>query len=136
MECRDEFRYNVDAVDCLIRAHLVQMQQYDQHLAASMENGLNYMAVAFSMQLVQRFCVEDKQATQGMKASLTKQVNESLIIFTGLLFLRQYAVVHCCATHIVVDKYKYEFRSLFLSLKCIRKLHFTNNLNKQMTIES
>ena len=60
VDCREEYKYNIEAVDCLIRSHLVNMQQYDMHLATSMENGLNYMAVAFSMQLIQRFCVEDK----------------------------------------------------------------------------
>lgn len=29
-----------------------------------MENGLNYMAVAFGMQLVQRYCVDDKHNSQ------------------------------------------------------------------------
>ncbi|XP_013418035.1 CCR4-NOT transcription complex subunit 1 [Lingula anatina] len=61
VECREDYRYNLDAVDCLIKSHLVNMQQYDLHLAQQMENGLNYMAVAFAMQLVQRYCVEEKQ---------------------------------------------------------------------------
>ena len=30
---RDEYKYNVEAVELLIRSHLVNMQQYDQHLA-------------------------------------------------------------------------------------------------------
>ncbi|XP_021921568.1 CCR4-NOT transcription complex subunit 1 isoform X2 [Zootermopsis nevadensis] len=60
MECREEFRYNVDAVDCLIRSHLVSLQQYDVHLAQSMDSGLNYMAVAFAMQLVQLYLVDER----------------------------------------------------------------------------
>lgn len=60
VECREEYRYNVDAIEFLIRSHLVAIPQYDVHLATSMENGLNYMAVAFSMQLIQRLCVDDK----------------------------------------------------------------------------
>ncbi|KAJ9577750.1 hypothetical protein L9F63_005670, partial [Diploptera punctata] len=60
MECRDEYRYNVDAVDCLIRSHLVNLQQYDMHLANAMESGLNFMAVAFAMQLVQLYLVDDR----------------------------------------------------------------------------
>ncbi len=51
MECREDYRYNADAVEALIRAHLVSMQQYDLHLAQAMENGLNYMAVQFAMQV-------------------------------------------------------------------------------------
>ena len=94
IECREEYRYNLEAVDYLIRAHLVNMQQYDLHLAQAMENGLNYMTVHFAMQvsaraiwinekilkvslqllsmvytlffiqLVQRFCIDDKHASQ------------------------------------------------------------------------
>jgi len=30
---RDEYKYNVEAVELLIRSHLVNLQQYDQHLA-------------------------------------------------------------------------------------------------------
>ncbi len=63
MECREDYRYNLEAVEVLIRSHLVNMQQYDMHLAQGMENGLNYMAVAFTMQLVQRFCLDDKHGT-------------------------------------------------------------------------
>lgn len=33
IECRDEYKYNVEAVELLIRNHLVNMQQYDVHLA-------------------------------------------------------------------------------------------------------
>ena len=64
IECREEYRYNLDAVEALIRAHLVNMQQYDLHLAQAMENGLNYMTVHFAMQLVQRFCIDDKHGSQ------------------------------------------------------------------------
>ena len=62
-ECREDYRYNVEAVEVLIRAHLVNMPSYDLHLGQSMENGLNYMAVAFAMQLIQRFCLDDKHGT-------------------------------------------------------------------------
>lgn len=33
IECRDEYKYNVEAVELLIRNHLVNMQQYELHLA-------------------------------------------------------------------------------------------------------
>lgn len=36
IECRDEYKYNVEAVELLIRNHLVNMQQYDLHLAQVM----------------------------------------------------------------------------------------------------
>nr|CAB3232164.1 CCR4-NOT transcription complex subunit 1 [Phallusia mammillata] len=60
---RDEYKYNVEAVELLIRSHLVNMQQYDQHLAQAMEGGLNYMAVVFAMRLVRLFLVDEKQGS-------------------------------------------------------------------------
>ncbi|KAM9192259.1 CCR4-NOT transcription complex subunit 1 isoform 5-T5 [Dugong dugon] len=70
IECRDEYKYNVEAVELLIRNHLVNMQQYDLHLAQSMENGLNYMAVAFAMQLVKILLVDERSVTHVTEADL------------------------------------------------------------------
>ncbi|XP_048461852.1 CCR4-NOT transcription complex subunit 1 isoform X5 [Rhincodon typus] len=70
IECRDEYKYNVDAVELLIRHHLVNMQQYDIHLAQSMENGLNYMAVAFAMQLVKFLLVDERSISHVTEADL------------------------------------------------------------------
>lgn len=85
----------------LIRNHLVNMQQYDLHLAQvwkeftqtkglrkdvvffslilcslcflccqSMENGLNYMAVAFAMQLVKILLVDERSVAHVTEADL------------------------------------------------------------------
>ncbi|XP_056106928.1 CCR4-NOT transcription complex subunit 1 isoform X7 [Rhinichthys klamathensis goyatoka] len=70
IECRDEYKYNVEAVELLIRNHLVNMQQYDLHLAQSMENGLNYMAVAFAMQLVKLLLVDERSGSHITEADL------------------------------------------------------------------
>ncbi|KAM9121939.1 CCR4-NOT transcription complex subunit 1 isoform 7-T7 [Pangshura tecta] len=70
IECRDEYKYNVEAVELLIRNHLVTMQQYDLHLAQSMENGLNYMAVAFAMQLVRILLVDERSVAHVTEADL------------------------------------------------------------------
>uniref|UniRef100_A0A3B3REG1 CCR4-NOT transcription complex subunit 1 n=1 Tax=Paramormyrops kingsleyae TaxID=1676925 RepID=A0A3B3REG1_9TELE len=70
MECRDEYKYNVEAVELLIRNNLVNMQQYDLHLAQSMENGLHYMAVAFAMQLVKLLLVDECSVSQVTEADL------------------------------------------------------------------
>uniref|UniRef100_A0A8C5HTK1 CCR4-NOT transcription complex subunit 1 n=1 Tax=Gouania willdenowi TaxID=441366 RepID=A0A8C5HTK1_GOUWI len=40
IECRDEYKYNVEAVELLIRNHLVNMQQYDLHLAQMHQQGI------------------------------------------------------------------------------------------------
>ncbi|XP_059916983.1 CCR4-NOT transcription complex subunit 1-like isoform X4 [Gadus macrocephalus] len=70
IECRDEYKYNVEAVELLIRNHLVNMQQYDLHLAQSMENGLHYMAVAFAMQLVKLLLVDERSVGHITEADL------------------------------------------------------------------
>ncbi|KAJ8302566.1 hypothetical protein KUTeg_018962 [Tegillarca granosa] len=63
IEIGDEYKYNFEAIDLLIRSQLVNLQQYDLFLAQHMENGANYMAVGFAMQLVQRYCVDEKHNT-------------------------------------------------------------------------
>ncbi|XP_055011149.1 CCR4-NOT transcription complex subunit 1 isoform X2 [Boleophthalmus pectinirostris] len=70
IECRDEYKYNVEAVELLIRNHLVNMQQYDLHLAQSMENGMHYMAVAFAMQLVKLLLVDERSVSHVTEADL------------------------------------------------------------------
>ncbi|XP_045510260.1 CCR4-NOT transcription complex subunit 1 isoform X1 [Colias croceus] len=59
-ECRDELKYNLEAIDCLVRNHLVNLPQYDLALAHLMDSGNNYVAVAFAMQLVQLYLVDDR----------------------------------------------------------------------------
>ncbi|KAI3371625.1 hypothetical protein L3Q82_024194 [Scortum barcoo] len=74
IECRDEYKYNVEAVELLIRSHLVNMQQYDLHLAQSMENGLHYMAVAFAMQLVKLLLVDERSVSHVTEADLFQTI--------------------------------------------------------------
>lgn len=64
-ECREEFRYNLDIIDCLLRAHLVNLQQFDVHLASVLEQALNpagvgsaILALGFAMQLVHVYLLE------------------------------------------------------------------------------
>lgn len=56
----EQQRYNIDAVDTLIKAGLVNVAQYDVALTQFMENGLNYMGVSFAMQLVQLYLIDDR----------------------------------------------------------------------------
>lgn len=74
MECREDYRYNLEAVDSLIRSQLVNMPQYDLHLAHSLENGLNYMAVTFAMQLVQLYLVDDRINSQISETDLLNTI--------------------------------------------------------------
>jgi len=76
--CREDYRYNIEAVDLLISNQLVLMQQYDVHLAHSMENGMNYPAVVFAMQLVQRFCTDiDRLTVRAQEVCLNNNNNNN-----------------------------------------------------------
>lgn len=58
---RDEQqKFNIDVVDTLLKSGLINMPQYDLALTQSMENGLNYIAVTFAMQLVQLYLIDDR----------------------------------------------------------------------------
>ena len=61
IDSNEQQKYSIEAIDCLIRSQVVNMPQYDMYLAQLMENGMNFMAVGLAMQLIQRFCVDDKQ---------------------------------------------------------------------------
>lgn len=60
IECREEIRYNADAVHLLISSNLVHISQYDTALAQLMDNGNNFLAVAFGMQLIQHYFVDTR----------------------------------------------------------------------------
>ncbi|XP_033331917.1 CCR4-NOT transcription complex subunit 1 isoform X4 [Megalopta genalis] len=68
-ECREEFRYNFEAVDYLIRSHLISLPQYDLALAQAMDSG-NAMATAFAMQLVQLYLIDERQTTHVTESDL------------------------------------------------------------------
>ncbi|CAH4038649.1 unnamed protein product [Pieris brassicae] len=70
VECRDELKYNLEATDCLIRNHLVNLPQYDLALAHLMDSGNNYVAVAFAMQLVQLYLVDDRNNVYANESDL------------------------------------------------------------------
>ena len=83
--CREEYRYNVEAVDLLISNQLVLMPQYDVHLAHSMENGMNYPAVVFAMQLVQRFCTDIDRLT--VRAQEVSRIASCILNYVCVLFM-------------------------------------------------
>lgn len=60
VESREELRFSLEVVDCLVRSHLLNMPQLDAHVAQAMENGTNYLAVAFAMQLLQLYLVDER----------------------------------------------------------------------------
>lgn len=60
LDCREEIRYNLDASELLISSNFVNMSQYDLMLSQLIDNGNNYLAVAFAMQLIQRYFVDER----------------------------------------------------------------------------
>ncbi|KAK9499689.1 hypothetical protein O3M35_002692 [Rhynocoris fuscipes] len=60
LESREDCRYNLDCIDVLIRSQFMNMQQFDLHLAHAMDNGQNYVAVNFAMQLIQIYLLDDR----------------------------------------------------------------------------
>lgn len=60
IECREDIRYNLEAVELLISSNFANVTQYDFLLNQLMDNGNNLMAVAFAMQLVQHYFIDDR----------------------------------------------------------------------------
>ncbi|ESO94093.1 hypothetical protein LOTGIDRAFT_239532 [Lottia gigantea] len=59
LHCRPEHRYNIDAVDLLIRSQLVNLQEYDNSLAVLL-TGVSNTPVQFAMQIIQRYVLDEK----------------------------------------------------------------------------
>jgi CCR4-NOT transcription complex subunit 1 len=77
IESRSEVKYNVEAVDTLIRASLVNMMQFDAQLSTAMDKGTNVLAVNFAMQLVQMYLVDERFNTVVTESDLYHTVGES-----------------------------------------------------------
>ncbi|KAK9891930.1 hypothetical protein WA026_017413 [Henosepilachna vigintioctopunctata] len=60
MDCRDEYRFNINAVDTLIKSGLINFPQFDIALTQLMENGSNYVGVNFCMQIIQIYLIDDR----------------------------------------------------------------------------
>lgn len=82
VECREEYRYNTEVVDLLIRSHLINLPMFDAHLVHSMENGTNYVAVSFAMQIVQHYLVEERNSSLITEQDLSCTI-EALLKIAG-----------------------------------------------------
>lgn len=60
MECREDLRFNLDAIDALIRAGMLNIGIYDMHLAMSMDNGSNYVSMAYIKQVLQHYLIDNR----------------------------------------------------------------------------
>lgn len=59
-DCREEIRFNVEAIDVLIRAGMLNIGIYDLNLAMSMDNGLNYESIAYVKQFLQYYFIDNQ----------------------------------------------------------------------------
>jgi CCR4-NOT transcription complex subunit 1 len=69
VEAREEIRWNIDAVDILIRSTLVNLFEYDKFLAACLE-GNNPQALSFAMILAKIYLIDDRSNAQLIESDL------------------------------------------------------------------
>lgn len=81
-ECRDDIRFNFEAVDILIRAGLINLPQYDVYLAQCIDNGMNYMAVTLAVQIIQLFLIEDRSNQYVTESDLANTIEMLVKIAT------------------------------------------------------
>ena len=55
VEAREDIKYNPDAVDCFIRSGMVNLFEYDKHLATAVGEGNNQIGNAINFDLIQNF---------------------------------------------------------------------------------
>lgn len=83
VDCREDYKYNEEAVECLIKQGLINLSQYDVALATSMENGQNYMAVTLAMQLVKKLIITGKGSSFITESDLATTI-ETLVKISSL----------------------------------------------------
>jgi len=69
VEARDEIKWNIDAVDSLIRSNLINLYEYDKCLAACMENG-STSVIQFAMMLVKIYLIDDRSNAHIIESDL------------------------------------------------------------------
>jgi len=114
------------------------MQQYDLHLAHSMENGMNYPAIVFAMQLVQRFCTDiDRLTVRAQEVSVELYKNYNTLPISELHKYQLLMLVHKFVYH--SDKLPPAFVNYFM-FNCnvhsynTRKNHDLHLQNLQSTV--
>merc|ERR1712038_2058917 len=69
VDARDDIKWNLDAVDSLIRSSLVNLFEYDKCLAACMENG-STSVIQFAMMLVKIYLIDDRSNAHIIESDL------------------------------------------------------------------
>ncbi|XP_048577201.1 CCR4-NOT transcription complex subunit 1 isoform X2 [Nematostella vectensis] len=63
-DCPPDLKFNVEAIDLLVRSHLLSAPEFDLHLVQCIENGHNLSALHFAIQLV-KFMADEKHGNEG-----------------------------------------------------------------------
>lgn len=63
MECTDELRFNLNAIDLLIRGGMININIYDMNLALSMNNGTNYVSMIYVKQFLQLYLIDNRTSS-------------------------------------------------------------------------
>lgn len=69
VEARDDIKWNIDAVDSLIRSNLINLYEYDKCLAACMESGTTSV-IQFAMMLVKIYLIDDRSNAHIIESDL------------------------------------------------------------------
>lgn len=99
-DCREDFRYNLDVFDCLLRAHLINLQQFDMQFASILEqalnttgNGSSILAVGFAMQLLHIYFLEGP--AQGAPVFITENdLSNTIEMLTRIASHARYMIIY------------------------------------------
>ena len=69
VDAREEIKWNIDAIDALIRSNLVNLFEYDKYLAACMDSGTTNV-IQFAMMLVKIYLIDDRSNAQIIESDL------------------------------------------------------------------
>jgi len=70
VDSRDEVKWNIDAVDVLIRSSLINLYEYDKYPAAAMESGHNGSVINFAMMLAKIYLIDDRSNANIIQSNL------------------------------------------------------------------
>jgi len=70
VDAREDIKWNIDAVDALIRSQLINLFDYDKFLASCLEGGSNPQTINFAMILAKIYLIDDRSNAQLIESDL------------------------------------------------------------------
>ena len=91
MTGREESKYNLEALEALIRGGLVNPTQFDVYLSSIMENNSSSAsAVSFAIHVVQRICADDKNSPHNFTEVGALFGCSTLHVWLGFIHVQNY----------------------------------------------